>query len=121
MTDLLFLRGSGSAVASNMRIMMLAGLFPGSRSRWDSGCTNLPAGVLPLSTEDEASLITDLITELNNKLIMDLDMAPDLAPSTERKKTGPLLLVVGASQANRTADALEREGATVMRAVIPGW
>ena len=29
--------------------------------------------------------------------------------------------MVGASHANRTADALEREGATVMRAVIPGW
>ena len=29
--------------------------------------------------------------------------------------------MVGTSHANRTADALEREGATVMRAVIPGW
>ena len=120
MTNLLFLRGSGGTVASNTRIMMPAGLSPGNRSRWDSGCTNLPAGVPPLSSADEASLISTLITELNNNLTMDLDTAPDLAPTTERKKTGLLLLVVGASHVNRTADALEREGTTVMRTVIPG-
>ena len=121
MTGLLFSHGSGGAVASNMRIMMPAGLLSGNRSRWDSGGTNLPAGVLLLSAADEASFISTLINELNSNLNMDLDSSPDMAPTAERRKTGPLLLMVGTSHANRTADALEREGATEIRAVILGW
>ena len=34
---------------------------------------------------------------------------------------GPTILVIGASNAGRTADALEKAGEHVSRAVIPGW
>ena len=77
--------------------------------------------MLSLSSEDEAALITTLIEELNNNLKRELDPAPDFSPSSMRAKKGPLLLVVGASHAGRTADALEDEGASVLRAIIPGW
>ena len=121
MTDLLFKRGTGGTSAANVRMMMPAGLASNIRARWDSGCTNLSAGVLPLSPEDLATLITSLIEELNDNLKMELDPAPDFSPRSRRAKKGPLLLVVGASHAGRTADALEDEGASVLRAIIPGW
>ena len=121
MEDLLHKRGTGTTTATNVRMMLPAGLASINRTRWDSGSTNLPAGVLPLSSEDEAALITTLIGELNANLKMDLDPSPDFSPCSRRKKKGPLILMVGASHAGRTAHALEDEGATVLRAIIPGW
>ena len=56
-------------------MMLPAGLASINRTRWDSGSTNLPAGVLPLSSEDEAALIKTLIEELNANLKMDLDLS----------------------------------------------
>ena len=114
-------RGSGLVEAASQRMMMPVGLTAGDRSSWDSGCTNLPAGVLPLSPKDECDIVHTLITELNNSLAMELDGKPDLAPAASSRHHGLQILVVGTSNAGRTADALSREGISVLRAVIPGW
>ena len=120
-TELLLKRGTSGAIASNIRMMMPVSLSSGNRARWDSGCTNLPLGVLPLSLADEENILSTLFSELNQNLTMELDPSPNLSPTTTKTRTGPLLLVVGTSHAGRTADALEKEGATVLRATIPGW
>ena len=114
-------RGSGMVEVASQRMMMPVGLTTGDRSSWDSGCTNLPAGVLPLSPKDECDIVHTLITELNTSLAMELDGKPDLVPAAGFRHHGPQILVVGASNAGRTADALSREGISVLRAVIPGW
>ena len=52
---------------------------------------------------------------------MELDENPVMSPSDRLKPIGPTILVVAASNASRTADALESAGECVSRAVIPGW
>ena len=52
---------------------------------------------------------------------MELDENPVMSPSGRLKPIGPTILVVAASNASRTADALESAGECVSRAVIPGW
>ena len=61
-----------------------------------------------------------MIRELNCNFAMNLDPTPDLSPTSGQLRKGPSFLVVGASNAGRTADALEQLGASVLRAVIPG-
>ena len=114
-------RRSGMVEAASRRMMMPVGLTTGDRSSWDSGGKNLPAGVLPLSPKDECEIVYTLITELNTSLAMELNGNPDLAPVADIRQHDPQILVVGASNAGRTADALSREGISVLRAVIPGW
>ena len=64
-----------------------------------------------------------LIRELNSKLRLGLDPSPNLDP--EVVGGGAIrrdqFLVVGASNAKRCADALEKRGHEVIRAIIPGW
>ena len=43
MADLLFKRGTGATTATNVRMMLPAGLASNNRTRWDSGSPNLPA------------------------------------------------------------------------------
>ena len=62
-----------------------------------------------------------LIGELNQTLSMNLDSSPELAPPSATEQVPSTFLVVGASNAARTADALERTGQTVKRAAILGW
>ena len=80
------------------------------------GGVNLPAGVLPLSQEDEKKILLTLIEELDCNLALNLDTRPNLHPDSVTK-----FLVVGASNADHTADALKRAGLSVTRAIIPGW
>ena len=52
---------------------------------------------------------------------MNMDPTPDLSPTSGQLRKGPSFLVVGASNAGRTADGLEQLGESVLRAVTPGW
>ena len=112
------------SVASPIRLMLPSSLVSDGKSRWDSGGANLPAGVLPLSKEDEKLILTTLIAELENNLALNLDPMPNLHPDSTAISQGNnarKFLVVGASNADRTGDALERAGMSVTRAIIPGW
>ena len=62
-----------------------------------------------------------MIRELNCNFAMHLDPTPDLSPTNNKLRKGQCFLLVGASNAGRTADALEQLGVNVLRAVIPGW
>ena len=107
--------------ASHMRMMMPTSLTSSCRVKWDSGGTNLPVGELPLSSEEKGAVVLFLINEFNRNLAMELDDKPNLSPTNVPKRRGQQFLVVGASNAGRTAEALEVAEATVFRAVIPGW
>ena len=85
------------------------------------GGVNLPAGVLPLSQEDEKKILLTLIEELDCNLALNLDTRPNLHPDYVAGRNVAKFLVVGASNAGCTADALERAGLSVTCAIIPGW
>ena len=69
-------------------------------------------------------ILCTLIEELEGNLALNLDPRPNLHPdpvASHTSHTAPKFLVVGASNADRTGDALERAGMSVKRAIIPGW
>ena len=66
-------------------------------------------------------ILCTLIEELEGNLALNLDTRPNLHPDSVASHTAPKFLVVGASNADRTGDALERSGMSVTRAIIPGW
>ena len=101
--------------------MLPSGLYSTDRTRWDRGGTNLPSGVRQLSRADEEGILLNLIGELNQTLSLNLDPAPELQPASAAENVSSTFLVVGASNAARTADSLERAGQTVKCATIPGW
>ena len=123
-TGILWKRSTGDCMASSARMMLPSDLGSGTnKKKWESGGTNLPAGVPPLSPDDEKSIIFSLILDLNERLGLKLDPTPNLSREVEAGGADgrPQILVVGASNAARTADALERAGADVLRAITPGW
>ena len=70
---------TGNCAASSCRLLLPAGIRPVSlKKKWESGGTNLPAGVPPVPTEDEMSIIHSLILELNDRLGLQLDPTPNL-------------------------------------------
>ena len=66
-------------------------------------------------------ILCTLIEELEGNLALNLDTRPNLHPDPVASHTAPKFLVVGASNADRTGDALERSEMSVTRAIIPGW
>ena len=89
---------------------------------WACGASNLPTGAEAVSKEGEREIVSALIRELNARLASNLD--PDV--SYERTGISPnskpeKFVVVGASHAGRTADALVGTGAIVYKVVVPGW
>ena len=89
-----------------------------TKKKWKCGCTFLPSSMKALTNEMEAEVLHSLIKELNSKLGLKLD--PSLNRELEAKgSTGPpQILVVGASNAARTADALERQKAMTMADLV---
>jgi len=86
-----------------------------------------PRVVLPVSPETERilalSLIKDLNKDLNLGLSLDLAMfrqAEDLEKVFDAADGGNVL-VVGASNARRLADALAENGVTCVSTAMPGW
>ena len=80
--DLVTKKGTGSSFAAPVRLLLPSGMTATMtvRMRWDSGGTNLPAGVPPLKDEEEGVLISMIIGELNSKLRLGLDPSPNLHP-----------------------------------------
>ena len=112
-----------TAAVTSRRMMLPTSLDSITKKRWASGNANLPTSADPLSVEGEKLIITALIKDINTRFAMNLDSSPNLA----RKVTGvaakrsPLYVVVGASHATRTGEALVRAGACVKTVTIPGW
>ena len=81
-TKLMIKRGTGASTAAPVRLLLPSGMTSTTtgRTRWDSGGTNLPAGVPPLRSGEEEELVSALIRELNSKLKLCLDPSPNLDP-----------------------------------------
>ena len=121
--EVLYKLKTGDSPANCCRLMLPTGFGSGNaKKKWESGSANLPAGVLPLSKSDESCLILLLVKELNDRLGLQLDPTPNLCREVEVGGAvgRPQILVAGASNAARTADALEKAGADVLRAILPG-
>ena len=95
-TELMIKRGNSCVSAAPVRLLLPSGMTSTTtgRTRWDSGGTNLPAGVLLLQSEEEEELVSVLIRELNSKLRLGLDPSPNLDPEVVggggRLQTGPV-------------------------------
>ena len=125
-TELMIKRWNSGGSAAPVRLLLPSGMTSTTTgiTRWDSGGTNLPAGVPPLQSEEEEELVSVLIRELNSKLRLGLDPSPNLNPEVVGGGGAirrDQFLVVGASNAKRCADALEKRGHEVIWAIIPGW
>ena len=81
-TELMIKRGNSCVSAAPVRLLLPSGMTSTTtgRTRWDSGGTNLPAGVLLLQSEEEEELVSVLFRELNSKLRLGLDPSPNLDP-----------------------------------------
>ena len=81
-TELMIKKWNGGGSAAPVRLLLPSGMTSTTTgiTRWDSGGTNLPAGVPPLQSEEEEELVSVLIRELNSKLRLGLDPSPNLDP-----------------------------------------
>ena len=93
-----------------------------TKKKWKCGGTNLPAGVSSLSHDMETEVFHSLVKELNDKLGLKLDPTTNLDREVEvGGAAGPSpVLVVGASNAARTADTLEMYAAKSFSHGRPG-
>ena len=111
--------------AVNTRRLLLPTSMSNTVKRsWASGEVILPASADPLSTEEEGTIIKALIGDLNQRLDMDLDPCPSLARVVEvvpEPIKSESFVVVGASHAGRTTQALKQTGYKAMLVTVPGW
>ena len=113
---------SPTANSPTRRLLLPVSMTNSLKKVWASGASNLPTGAEAAGKESEAEIVAALIRELNNRLAANLD--PEV--SLERLAVSPVskpekFVVVGASHAGRTADALTAAGATVIKLIVPGW
>ena len=103
--------------------MLPVSLSSNQKTKWECGGLNLPGGSLPLLPKDEAVVINLLLQELYEKLALKLDLCPNLNREVVHQVPGGRrFVIVGASHADRTGDALiRRGGATVKKVVMPAW
>jgi hypothetical protein len=99
--------------------------FSGGKYR---GCTTataeIPESIKPASQTTEMAVVKSLLTELQNKLALDLDPNPTfergLGLQTSTKKAVDFL-VIGSSNAAKTAKALEDRGFSVSLIYKANW
>ena len=104
------------------RFMLPTALSSNQKKKWACGPASLPARAGPAGTEVEEEIINTLLKELNSRLALNLDtvVSFDRFPALPQPKPGRYV-VVGASHAGRTADALAASGASVVKLTVPGW
>ena len=74
-------------VASPTQLMLPSGLYSTDRTRWDSGGTNLPSGVRPMSRRDEGGILLNLISELNQTRSMNLDPSQNFSRQVPQRQS----------------------------------
>ena len=114
--------GEGSIFSLPCRVMLPAGLDNFNKTKWQRGGGFLPGVAAPLTTPDEATVVTCLVEELSDRLALHLDIPclnREIMPAAV--KTGLHFLVVGSSHADRTAAGLSRTGASVSKLIVPAW
>jgi hypothetical protein len=119
--------GKDSREHWEMRRMMLpCNVIPGGKRAWSSGGKDsraMPCLVKPMPMSMEKEMFSKIIGELIEKQGLDLDPNPNFdrglgTQSNLKRKTD--FLVVGSSNARRTAKALE-EGNTVRMLFVQNW
>ena len=114
--------GEGSIFSLPCRVMLPAGLDNYNKTKWQRGGGYLLGVAAPLTTPDEAAVVTCLVEELSDRLALHLDIPclnREIMPAAV--KTGLHFLVVGSSHADRTAAGLSRTGASVSKLIVPAW
>ena len=105
------------------RLLLPTSMSNTVQKSWASGEVILPAGADPLSPEEEGTIVKALIGDLNQRLDMDLDPYPSLArvvdvvPEPIKCES---FVVVGASHARRTMQALKQRGYKAVLVTLPG-
>jgi len=97
-----------------------------NKQLWTStGLGALPTGVGKFSEEVETEIVLKLIADLNSLLALDLLPVPCFDRKAERCDMEPIdntnYILVGGSNALRTANGLARAGKKAFAATIPGW
>ena len=113
---------SPSANSPTRRLLLPVSMTCNLKKVWACGASNLPTGAKAVGKESEIEIVTALIWELNARLASNLDTDVNfertaISPHNKPKK----YVVVGASHAGHTADALADTGTTVYKVVVPGW
>ena len=105
------------------RVMLPVSLSINQKTKLECGGLNLPEGSPPLLPKDEAAVINLLLHELSERLALKLDLCPNLDRDVEQQVSGGRrFVIVGASHADQTGDALiRRGGATVKKVIMPAW
>ena len=104
------------------RLLLPVSMTCNLKKVWACGASNLPTGAEAAGKESKIEIVTALIRELNSRLAWNLDLDVNyertaISPHSKPEK----YVVVGASHAGRTADALAGTGAIVYKVVVPGW
>jgi len=94
-----------------------------TRSWVSPGGTTLYNEVPPVSMELERKIVTGLMKDLNGLYDLGLGTDPILARTFggDKHNAKPAILVIGGSNAGRTADEFEERGYKVTRICSPGW
>ena len=110
------------ASSPTRRLLLPEALSSPMKKKWACGATTLPVGAARFDYRAEREIVEALVKELNSRLALNLE--PDIsfrrqveAPAATPEK----FIVIGASHANKTADALAATGAYVIKLVQPGW
>ena len=102
------------------------GLDSKKKKIWSSsGLATLPTGVKKFAKDVEAEIIGKLLADLDAFLALDLQLQPSLERDVVRAdmvaKDNTTYILVGGSNALRTANGIARAGSKAIAATIPGW
>ena len=121
------LKTGGLQIVGKTKDRVPGSLFSGSQKTPHSWVSNvgatLPNGALPLTPENEKSIVAALITDLNGLYNLGLGDDPSVDRLCEVKTPDlkPNILLIGASHVSREGDILADRGHTVTICSKPGW
>jgi hypothetical protein len=88
------------------------------------GAEKMPATIRPMTANTEKLFIETMITEIRDKLALDLEPHPCLEKtmgSQSRPKRKVTFLVVGGSNAQRLTRAIDEAGHSACRVINTNW
>jgi hypothetical protein len=115
-------RGVGNYLPRPSRMRLPISMNSWEKKNWASDqWANVPLSVAPLDHKTIQSLAQSLIAEMNSIFSLNLSLDIQTRGEGESAKGKASFIVVGASLAQRTAEALEAAGAEIMKISMPSW